>query len=80
MNWNSNQAGEGFEYHLLVVGKAFALIITLPEGRYAWLQIINGELALRGRRMGRGWSRSMQERLMSFSTPDQTRFMIFDLN
>lgn len=27
MNWFGNQAGEGFEYHLLVVGMALALII-----------------------------------------------------
>lgn len=27
MNWNGNQAGEGFEYHLLVLGLAFALIL-----------------------------------------------------
>lgn len=28
MNWFGNQAGEGFEYHLLVVGMALALIIS----------------------------------------------------
>lgn len=27
MNWFGNQAGEGFEYHLLVVGMALALVI-----------------------------------------------------
>jgi len=27
MNWNGNQAGEGFEYHLLVLGLALALIL-----------------------------------------------------
>jgi len=28
MNWFGNQAGEGFEYHLLVVGMALALIVS----------------------------------------------------
>lgn len=28
MNWFGNQAGEGFEYHLLVVGMALALVIA----------------------------------------------------
>lgn len=27
MNWFGNQAGEGFEYHLLVIGMALALVI-----------------------------------------------------
>ena len=27
MNWYGNQQGEGFEYHLLVIGMAFALIL-----------------------------------------------------
>ncbi|HXV20086.1 MAG TPA: DoxX family protein [Desulfuromonadales bacterium] len=27
MNWSGKQAGEGFEYHLLVVGMALALVI-----------------------------------------------------
>jgi putative oxidoreductase len=28
MNWFGNQRGEGFEYHLLVIGMALALMIT----------------------------------------------------
>lgn len=28
MNWSGQQAGEGFEYHLLVVGMALALVIA----------------------------------------------------
>jgi putative oxidoreductase len=28
MNWFGNQKGEGFEYHLLVIGLCFALIVT----------------------------------------------------
>lgn len=27
MNWNANQAGEGFEFHLLAIGIALALLI-----------------------------------------------------
>lgn len=34
MNWYGAQAGEGFEYHLLVLGMALALIIK-GGGRYA---------------------------------------------
>jgi putative oxidoreductase len=29
MNWYGNQKGEGFEYHLLVLGMAIALIIVV---------------------------------------------------
>jgi putative oxidoreductase len=28
MNWYGKQSGEGFEYHLLVMGMALALMIT----------------------------------------------------
>jgi len=28
MNWFGNQSGEGFEYHLLVVGMSLALVIS----------------------------------------------------
>jgi putative oxidoreductase len=34
MNWTGQQAGEGFEYHLLVIGIAFALVIR-GGGRFA---------------------------------------------
>lgn len=27
MNWGGNQAGEGYEYHLLVIGMAWALTV-----------------------------------------------------
>ncbi|WP_460880868.1 hypothetical protein [Pontibacter rugosus] len=27
MNWSGNQSGEGFEYHLLVIGMAWALTV-----------------------------------------------------
>jgi putative oxidoreductase len=34
MNWNGNQAGEGFEYHLLFIGVCAGVIIT-GSGRYS---------------------------------------------
>lgn len=39
MNWSGQQAGEGFEYHLLVIGMSIALIIA-GSGRWSldrWL-------------------------------------------
>jgi putative oxidoreductase len=41
MNWYSNQKGEGFEYHLLVLGIAITLIIV---GAGAWS--LDGALAI----------------------------------
>ncbi len=34
MNWYGKQAGEGYEYHLLVIGMAMALVLAGP-GRFA---------------------------------------------
>lgn len=34
MNWYGNQAGEGFEYHLLVIGIALGLVV-LGAGRWS---------------------------------------------
>jgi putative oxidoreductase len=34
MNWGGNQAGEGFEYHLMVIGICIALIIK-GAGRFS---------------------------------------------
>ena len=34
MNWSGKQAGEGFEYHLLVIGTCLALLV-LGSGRYS---------------------------------------------
>lgn len=42
MNWFGKQAGEGFEYHLLVIGIALVLLIT---GGGKWS--VDGELAKR---------------------------------
>jgi putative oxidoreductase len=34
MNWNGNQAGEGFEYHLLFIGVCTSIMI-IGSGRYS---------------------------------------------
>jgi putative oxidoreductase len=34
MNWFGNQAGEGFEYHLLVIGLALSALLQ-GGGKYA---------------------------------------------
>ena len=34
MNWSGKQQGEGYEYHLLVIGIAIALLIT-GAGRWS---------------------------------------------
>ncbi|HEY5627202.1 MAG TPA: DoxX family protein [Nitrospira sp.] len=43
MNWFGKQQGEGFEYHLLVIGMALALIVT-GAGRWSADQIIAEKL------------------------------------
>ncbi|HSN56570.1 MAG TPA: DoxX family protein [Candidatus Sulfomarinibacteraceae bacterium] len=48
MNWNGNQAGEGFEYHLLVLAIVLALLI---RGGGAWS--VDRALALRRASAGR---------------------------
>lgn len=40
MNWNGNQTGEGFEYHLLVIGLALALLIN-GSGKFSIDSIIS---------------------------------------
>jgi putative oxidoreductase len=42
MNWFGQQQGEGFEFHLLVIGMALALV-TAGGGRWS----LDGRLALR---------------------------------
>ncbi|NCT94376.1 MAG: DoxX family protein [Chitinophagaceae bacterium] len=37
MNWSGQQAGEGFEYHLLVIGMCLVLLLN-GGGKYAWDQ------------------------------------------
>jgi putative oxidoreductase len=34
MNWAGNEAGEGFEYHLLAIAALFPIVIVGP-GRFA---------------------------------------------
>ncbi len=41
MNWSGKQSGEGFEYHLLVIGLALALLIN-GSGRLSIDSIISG--------------------------------------
>ncbi len=40
MNWYGNQAGEGFEYHLLVIGISLSLII-LGSGKWSIDKFLN---------------------------------------
>ena len=42
MNWFGNQKGEGFEYHLMAIGMALALMVQ-GAGRWSVDQIIAGQ-------------------------------------
>lgn len=42
MNWFGNQEGEGFEYHLLVIGMCIALLIA-GSGNYSIDQLIKAD-------------------------------------
>ena len=44
MNWSGAQSGEGFEYHLLVIGAALALALS-GGGRWS----VDGRVARRTR-------------------------------
>lgn len=44
MNWNGNQAGEGYEFHLLVIGMA-AAVLWNGAGRWS----VDGLLSKRGK-------------------------------
>ena len=44
MNWFGQQAGEGYEYHLLVIGMCLALIVT-GAGRWSLDKEIGDRLA-----------------------------------
>lgn len=48
MNWSGNQAGEGFEYHLLVLAIVLALLV---RGAGAWS--VDRALTLRRATTGR---------------------------
>ncbi len=43
MNWYGSQAGEGFEFHLLVIGMALALIIS-GAGKWSLDRLLAGKL------------------------------------
>lgn len=47
MNWSGQQAGEGFEYHLLVIGMSLALVVS-GGGRWS----VDRRLAARGDEAG----------------------------
>jgi putative oxidoreductase len=44
MNWYGQQQGEGYEYHLLIIGISLALILT-GAGRWSIDRMIAGKLA-----------------------------------
>jgi putative oxidoreductase len=44
MNWYGQQQGEGYEYHLLIIGISLALIVT-GAGRWSIDRMIAGKLA-----------------------------------
>ena len=46
MNWFGQQAGEGFEYHLLVIGMGLSLMVT-GAGKWSVDQAIGGLLTTR---------------------------------
>jgi putative oxidoreductase len=45
MNWYGNQKGEGFEYHLLVLGLALTVIIS-GGGKWSIDRLLGGRLSL----------------------------------
>jgi putative oxidoreductase len=47
MNWFGQQAGEGFEYHLLVIGMGLSLLVT-GAGKWSVDQVIGKRLSSRG--------------------------------
>jgi putative oxidoreductase len=46
MNWFGQQAGEGFEYHLLVIGMGLSLLVT-GAGKWSVDQVIGRRLRSR---------------------------------
>jgi len=54
---------------------------NLPEGRHAWIQVLAGELELRGRRLEAGDGAAVSEvQVLSLSAPNEAKFILFDLN
>ncbi len=45
MNWAGNQKGEGFEYHLLVIGLALVVILS-GAGKWSIDRLLTGRLAV----------------------------------
>jgi putative oxidoreductase len=52
MNWHGNQAGEGFEFHLLAIGISLALMVT-GGGKWSVDEGITTALGYRSRRTTR---------------------------
>lgn len=53
----------------------------LSAGRYAWIQVISGELELGGQQLEAGDGAAIsEERALSFTAQDKARFILFDLN
>lgn len=58
-----------------------AVEYRLSEGRYAWIQVIRGELELGGQRLEAGDGAAIsEERALSLTSRDKARFILFDLN
>lgn len=54
---------------------------SLPEGRHAWIQVVSGELELRGRQLAAGDGAAVsEERVLYLSAPNKAKFILFDLN
>lgn len=53
----------------------------LPEGRHVWIQVLSGELELRGRSLKAGDGAAVsEERILSLASSTEARFILFDLN
>ena len=50
MNWNGGQKGEGFEYHLLVMGLCFAALVN-GAGKYSLDRIISAKYPAKAMRV-----------------------------
>lgn len=53
MNWFGNQAGEGFEYHLLVLGMSLSLMVS-GAGKWSVDRVIGGWMTHREERQSSG--------------------------
>lgn len=65
-----------------VLANGEAVGYEIPEGRHAWIQLIEGKLDLNGEILeaGDGAAVSEESRLALKSLADETEFLLFDLN